>query len=253
MKRFFMFICLIAILLPIVSGQDCNDTLKWKTQDIYFVHFTNYMTGKYKMGSLSDTTINTNEIPNFITMGVLISTIDNSARSIFYEYAISDKQGNIVFSSLDTVAVKSYKAYDTIGIAQANNKHEINISQWDTGIYSIKLWVKSTSLDDEFCDSIKELSSYTAHFRISHGNTSVKKIATIPFNIYPNPASDFINVECGEIMHEITLYNTAGQQMRQITPCDSEVQISVSGLPRGLYLLEVQTDSGSTVRKLIVE
>ena len=218
----------IGLLAGFFFGQNifaqCNDTLKWKTHDIYYLHFINYITMKYQMGSLSDATINTKEIPNFITMGVLVSTVDNSARSIYYEYKISDKQGNIVFTSLDTVAVKSLKAYDSMGVAQANNRHEIDITKWDTGTYFVKLWVKSTSLDEEFCDSIKELGSYTTSFQIVHGNTSIRQSAT-----------------------------ALGQQVLRVSPNATQAELSVSDLPCGLYLLKVETAAGSTVRKVVVE
>ena len=247
----------MGLLASIFFGQNtyaqCNDTLKWKTHDIYYLHFINKITGKYKMGSLTDATINTKEMPNFVTAGVLVSTVDNSARSIYFEYKISDKQGNIVFTSLDTVAVKSLKAYDSMAVAQAKNRTEIDISKWDTGTYIVKLWVKSTSLDEEFCDSIKELGSYTANFRIVHGNTSIKQTATASLKLFPNPARERINVECETEMRSIALFNTVGQRVRQMEPCGSEVQIPLSGLPRGLYLLRVETAAGSAVRKMVVE
>ncbi|MBO7625291.1 MAG: T9SS type A sorting domain-containing protein [Bacteroidales bacterium] len=235
------------------KSQGCNDTLKWKTHDVYYLHFINHMTGKYTMGSLTDTTINTKEIPNFVPMGILVSMVDNSARTVFYEYTISNKQGEIIHTSVDSIALRALKPFDSMGVAQATNSREIDITKWDTGIYTIKMWIKKTSLDGEFCDSIKDLGSYTTHFRIVHGGNSMKQIASVSLDVSPNPATEQLNVACGVRMHEITLYNTAGQQMRQINPCGNEAQIPLSGLPRGLYLLKVQTDSGSAVRKVVVE
>ena len=247
----------IGLLASIFFGQNtyaqCNDTLKWKTHDIYYLHFINKITGKYKMGSLTDATINTKEMPNFVTAGVLVSTVDNSARSIYFEYKISDKQGNIVFTSLDTVAVKSLKAYDSMAVAQAKNRTEIDISKWDTGTYIVKLWVKSTSLDEEFCDSIKELGSYTANFRIVHGNTSIKQTATASLKLFPNPARERISVECGTEMRRVTLCNALGQQVLRVSPNAPQAELQVAGLPRGLYLLKVETAVGSAVRKVVVE
>ena len=247
----------MGLLASIFFGQNtyaqCNDTLKWKTHDIYYLHFINKITGKYKMGSLTDATINTKEMPNFVTAGVLVSTVDNSARSIYFEYKISDKQGNIVFTSLDTVAVKSLKAYDSMAVAQAKNRTEIDISKWDTGTYIVKLWVKSTSLDEEFCDSIKELGSYTANFRIVHGNTSIKQTATASLKLFPNPARERISVECGTEMRRVTLCNALGQQVLRVSPDAPQAELQVAGLPRGLYLLKVETANGSAVRKVVVE
>ena len=54
-------------------------------------------------------------------------------------------------------------------------------------------------------------------------------------------------------MQSLALFNTTGQRVRQMEPCGTEVQIPLSGLPRGLYLLRVQTASGSAVRRVVVE
>ena len=247
----------MGLLVSIFLGQNiyaqCMDTLKWKTVDIYYIHFYDMMNSKYTMGSLTDCIIDTKKTPNFIPMGIIVSSVDNSVRTINFEYTISNSKGEVVYTSLNKVPLSNKKAGDTSAVCQADNSTIIDITKFDAGNYTIKLWVKSTSLDGEFCDSIKELSSCTANFQIVHGGNAVNQIASFAFNVFPNPASEQLNVTCGEEMRSIALFNTAGQRVRQMEPCGSEVQIPLSGLPRGLYLLRVQTANGSAVRKVVVE
>ncbi len=247
----------MGLLASIFFGQNtyaqCNNTLKWKTVDIYYVHFYDMMNSKYTMGSLTDCIIDKKKTPNFIPMGLIVSSVDNSARTINFEYTISNSKGEVVYTSLNKVPLSNKKAGDTSAVCQADNSTIIDITKFDAGNYTIKLWVKSTSLDGEFCDSIKELSSCTANFQIVHGGNAVNQIASFAFNVFPNPASEQLNVTCGEEMRSIALFNTAGQRVRQMEPCGSEVQIPLSGLPRGLYLLKVETAGGTAVRKVVVE
>ncbi len=247
----------MGLLASIFFGQNtyaqCNNTLKWKTVDIYYVHFYDMMNSKYTMGSLTDCIIDTKKTPNFIPMGIIVSSVDNSARTINFEYTISNSKGEVVYTSLNKVPLSNKKAGDTSGVCQADNSTIIDITKFDAGNYTIKLWVTSPSLDGESCDSIKELSSCTANFQIVHGGNAVNQIASFAFNVFPNPASEQLNVTCGEEMRSIALFNTAGQRVRQMEPCGSEAQIPLSGLPRGLYLLRVQTANGSAVRKVVVE
>ena len=247
----------MGLIVSIFLGQNiyaqCVDTLKWKTVDIYYIHFYDMMNSKYTMGSLTDCIIDTKKTPNFIPMGIIVSSVDNSARTINFEYTISNSKGEVVYTSLNKVPLSNKKAGDTSGVCQADNSTIIDITKFDAGNYTIKLWVKSTSLDGEFCDSIKELSSCTANFQIVHGGNAVNQIASFAFNVFPNPASEQLNITCGEEMRSIALFNTAGQRVRQMEPCGSEVQIPLSGLPRGLYLLCVQTANGNAVRKVVVE
>lgn len=70
--------------------------------------------------------------------------------------------------------------------------------------------------------------------------------------VFPNPASDCISVECEAAMRRVTLCNALGQQVRRVVPETIHAELQVAGLPRGLYLLKVETAAGSTVRKVVV-
>ena len=247
----------MGLLASIFFGQNtyaqCNNTLKWKTIDIYYVHFYDMMNSKYTMGSLTDCIIDTKKTPNFIPMGIIVSSVDNSARTINFEYTISNSKGEVVYTSLNKVPLSNNKAGDTSAVCQADNSTIIDITKFDAGNYTIKLWVKSTSLDGEFCDSIKELSSCTANFQIVHGGNAVNQIASFAFNVFPNPASEQLNVTCGEEMRRVTLCNALGQQVLRVNPNAPQAELQVVGLPRGLYLLRVETVGGTAVRKVVVE
>ena len=64
---------------------------------------------------------------------------------------------------------------------------------------------------------------------------------------------DRISVECGTEMRRVTLCNALGQQLLRVNPNAPQAELQVAGLPHGLYLLHVQTASGSAVRKVVVE
>ncbi|MBR5664459.1 MAG: T9SS type A sorting domain-containing protein [Bacteroidales bacterium] len=98
-----------------------------------------------------------------------------------------------------------------------------------------------------------ELSSKTVTFYVDT-KAAVQHVAQeTSLNVFPNPASDRISVECETEMRRVTLCNALGQQMLRVTPNAPQAELQVSGLPRGLYLLRVQTASGSAVRKVVVE
>jgi len=73
----------------------------------------------------------------------------------------------------------------------------------------------------------------------------------IPVTVRPNPASSQISVECEAEMRVLSLHNTAGQRLRQISPDATHVVLPVADLPYGLYLLKVETDKGTSVQKII--
>lgn len=79
-------------------------------------------------------------------------------------------------------------------------------------------------------------------------------------NVYPNPAADNVNIEfnmpeSGNItfsIRDITgkLLNTSSESVEQGA---NHITLDIAGYPKGLYLLEMETVAGKSVRKIIVQ
>lgn len=70
--------------------------------------------------------------------------------------------------------------------------------------------------------------------------------------VYPNPASDVLNVELEE--NRITLlevYDITGKQVLSQQNKLNRVSIDISGFPSGIYQLKIQSDNGSISRKFV--
>ena len=77
------------------------------------------------------------------------------------------------------------------------------------------------------------------------------EVSNIKLNVYPNPASELINVVAEASMVKATLFNVLGQAVKEVNMNGAtEYQISVNNFPQGTYLLKVDTDKGSTVKKV---
>ena len=74
------------------------------------------------------------------------------------------------------------------------------------------------------------------------------------FNLYPNPATDVVNITNNEhmIVKEVEIYDTAGKLAGTQTFNDeTQIQLNVSALNSGTYLLHLKTDEGIVVKKLV--
>lgn len=79
----------------------------------------------------------------------------------------------------------------------------------------------------------------------------------LAFNVFPNPASGILNIEIQAVTNkmEVRLFNSIGQLakvVQQDLP-SSKLTVDVSGLPWGVYTVEVRTSEGIGVRKVIVK
>ncbi|TSA36903.1 MAG: T9SS C-terminal target domain-containing protein [Porphyromonadaceae bacterium] len=76
-----------------------------------------------------------------------------------------------------------------------------------------------------------------------------------PVKIYPNPSNDLIRIDCGDQSEtiRITLTDLNGRIIRNLRETGPVCKIAVSDLPNGIYLIQVQSDSGiHTRQKLII-
>jgi hypothetical protein len=73
--------------------------------------------------------------------------------------------------------------------------------------------------------------------------------------LYPNPATRKVYVLAGQnTISGIQVHDLTGRRMTEVlNPMNSSLELDVSGWPRGVYLVSIQTSSGRAVRKLMVE
>ncbi len=83
---------------------------------------------------------------------------------------------------------------------------------------------------------------------------SVNQQLATKFNLYPNPATNVVNITNAENMqvNQITVYTLAGKQVStQAYNNQAEIQLNVEHLASGTYLLYLQTAQGIAVKKLV--
>ena len=242
-KRFFI-ICILFLLIGISQAQNCKDTL--------FVQIKNAGTvvnleDDYR--PLKGDTLSQQKTPKlYLVTYVLFLKDYKSFDSLDLEYLLTCGDDTLLCSSSRKRVYGDYRS----GENEEYVHHQLQINNWQNGEYNFSIRVLGSSVDGIFCDSIQKLSAFQCVFYLDK-TLAVAHIKSAVVKVFPNPASEQLNVTCGEKMQSLALFNPTGQRVRQMEPCGSEAQIPLSGLPRGLYLLKVETVAGSAVRKVVVE
>ncbi len=71
-------------------------------------------------------------------------------------------------------------------------------------------------------------------------------------SVFPNPATDLVNITSDKTDFTARLYNAAGMEVRQWTAEGFQLQAGIKGLPAGVYLLKIETTGGVHTRKLVI-
>jgi len=71
--------------------------------------------------------------------------------------------------------------------------------------------------------------------------------------VYPNPTSDFVNIESKEkrTINTVQVFDMNGKLVKTVRPNSDKVQFSVDELPSGIYFVKVMTDKNSQTLKII--
>lgn len=68
-------------------------------------------------------------------------------------------------------------------------------------------------------------------------------------SLYPNPVSEILSVESRFPLKRIEIYNLLGQEVKEVH--SNFETINLRDLSKGIYMIKISSENGSTVRKLI--
>ena len=92
--------------------------------------------------------------------------------------------------------------------------------------------------------------TYQLDIKITQG-TGVEEAEETLFCVYPNPTKDVVNVNCTDI-EEISLFNAVGQKIERLnTEGRDNVQLDLSGLPSGMYILQAVSQGHTLTRRIV--
>lgn len=121
---------------------------------------------------------------------------------------------------------------------------------------SISVWATnacgttSVNVPIIFCDPQEEGPG--PHIRSSF-KTTIKNENEVDFDLYPNPASNFVIVRSNEIeLRSIEIISPSGQVVSSMVPIESETLLNTENLSTGLYFVRVNDGISSRLKKLFI-
>ena len=166
---------------------------------------------------------------------------EETVGDLYYDIRRQDN-GNIVVDGSQRVNLPPYSTI-TISIGQL-----LSDEIFRDGIYTIAITGYQSATYTDFTYSSPFVRSA---FHI--GDAGLDATVTDSVAVYPNPADDYVTVECGNEVVAVRLYSASGQLVKSIGGADAEDSIYVGDLPAGYYIVAVDTESGATVRKQILK
>lgn len=167
------------------------------------------------------------------------SLIENSYTNETYEYGLfGDNKGE---TANCTVFFEDLKLYENVNVFD-NNANNL--------LTALGLWVDNFPTGQYLSwECGDENTNYGFPFFAS--TESVNEINNNNIVLYPNPAEDFITIECDNIT-KVEIYNALGQNIDKIE-CDNNLRISTSEYNPGIYILRIHINNRVYTKKVVIK
>ncbi len=137
----------------------------------------------------------------------------------------------------------------------------------DFGLYYTldggKTWNKEMSIPSVAVHEVKIRNSDRSLFAFTHGRgmwylklkdvqTSTVNVEKAQVRIYPNPASEFIQINCSKPMSHIKVFNLQGSEVFQQNAGQQKTcKLTIDALPKGVYFIQIHAQGIVKTERII--
>lgn len=185
------------------------------------------------------------------------------------------KTKNILVSEIAPVAIDTVYGCDTIAPSSTRRYRvspQANVDfQWRTssGLMTLQnnnndtIWCKMPNFQGTYYLYVKGVNGCgttaekSKKLRTKSGATCDESLTTkdvnVQFRVYPNPATDYIKVQSNDAINFVEIVNVNGQTVLFDTPGCNSINVDLTGLPKGNYMLKITTKNETKIEKIIIQ
>ena len=92
-----------------------------------------------------------------------------------------------------------------------------------------------------------------SHLPIDSVTLNTKNITAAPIAVYPNPANSTLTIESANKLNQIIITNVIGQTVYTQVCNFTMVEVDISSMIRGLYLVRITDEDGKTIIEKVIK
>lgn len=109
-------------------------------------------------------------------------------------------------------------------------------------VFDVRLY----TIDNNTCED-------SATQQVTTDNVGLIDALLTQVKLYPNPASDYLQVETGFVVQEAEIWNTTGQRIQIKAVNTDHFELDLSGIAPGAYFLKLKWDGHEAMLRFIIE
>lgn len=189
---------------------------------------------------------------NFSTITLVPNISDNTYYGTYFDTQIFD----FYFDSPQHGFIVGYNYDINEGVIFETNDYGQNWIVYHTGFnevfYSLLFIDDSTAF---IGGSNGLLLKWNPSVTLSPVGINESLISDISFHVFPNPANEFVTVECttGSKVDMITVSNILGEEILSVSYKSNQSVIPVSNLPDGIYFISIRSEHLIATKKIVIQ
>jgi hypothetical protein len=123
----------------------------------------------------------------------------------------------------------------------------ITFKVWRNGV---EIAAEATFTSDMPNQNVFAKDGISAVEGLKAGVTAVNDLSNeFTANLYPNPATDVVNINTNFVISNIKVINYVGQVIFENNPEQEDFQINTSNLVSGMYFVQIESNEGYVITK----
>lgn len=139
-----------------------------------------------------------------------------------------------------------------------------DVGNWQTITWDMSAWTNEyksymtavvfffdVQTDDTEADPVLDVFDVDDFVFGEFASLSTKNISLSDFTVYPNPATDFVNINSADTIDSYRIYDLTGRVVKRSSPYSNNFRIDVTSLNKGVYLVKLNSGDKTGSIKLI--
>lgn len=125
---------------------------------------------------------------------------------------------------------------------------------WEEKTFSLNAYSNQSIRIGIKCQTADAYMFMVDDFRVTSSNLKVDEFFSSKFSTYPNPANNIVTISNTDniLLTNVVITDINGRNVKEVKVNNaSETEINISDLTAGIYFMNIQTDNGKAVKKII--
>ena len=222
-----------------------------------------------ELGFVSIDALDLSNNTNLTNLHLLLCDVGNSNCDFPSTLTTLDLSNNILLNQLlifDTEIINlDLSNNPDIGFIEITRNNSLNSINFKNGNNSQTFWLQFTDNLNLECVQVDDPEAVIAGVDPPYDNWVIENNPIISedcflgleenklneITIYPNPIKSILRIDSQEPIKKVSIYNLLGSKLLEVL--DNFNEIAMADLPAGILLVEIETEKGVTVKKVIKE